>query len=87
MHKKKQVPIRHLCVVVSKHFLHYVHCTSASSLVTKTPSAEVRVVHGVGVPDTAGREEAAPGCDVATVGRTRPIEPVVSGPIEFSRSF
>ena len=54
-------------------------------LVTKTPSAAVRVVHVAVEPATGGRAEAAPARVVATVGLTQPIAPV-DRPIEFSRS-
>ncbi len=59
MQKIKQVPIRHLRVVILKNYLHYAHCTSASSLVTKTPSAVARVVLVVVEQVSAGRVEVA----------------------------
>ena len=39
MQKIKQVPIRHLRIVISKHYLHYAHCISASLRLFETPSA------------------------------------------------
>ena len=85
--KTKQVPRnKHLRVVISKHYLHYAHCISASLRLFETPSAVVRVAHVVADPVTGGRVEVASVCVDATVGLTRPIAPAVSGPIEFSCS-
>ena len=39
MQKIKQVPIRHLRVVILKHYLHYTDYKSASLRLFETPSA------------------------------------------------
>ncbi len=56
-------------------------------LVTKTPSAAVRVGHAEAVPATEVRVEVALVRAVAKVGLTRPIATVGSGPVEFRCSF